>query len=69
MPIRRSPPSSRRGEHLVDAAAHVERLLGQLVQLAFHDHLERFTVSSSFTYLPGVPVNASATKNGCDRKR
>jgi hypothetical protein len=26
-------------------------------------------VSSSFTYLPGVPVKASATKNGCERKR
>src|SRR5436189_2318234 len=26
-------------------------------------------VSSSFTYSPGVPVNCSATKFGCDRKR
>ena len=27
------------------------------------------TVSSIETYVPGVPVNASATWNGCDRKR
>ncbi len=26
-------------------------------------------VSAMGTYLPGVPVNCSATKNGCDRKR
>ena len=26
-------------------------------------------VSSSRTYLPARPVNASATWNGCDRKR
>ena len=26
-------------------------------------------VSSSFTYLPGIPVNCSATENGCDMKR
>ena len=26
-------------------------------------------VSLSETYLPGEPVNTSATKNGCDRKR
>ena len=25
------------------------------------------TVSLTSTYLPGVPVNVSATKNGCDR--
>ena len=49
---------------------HVERLLGQ------RDRTRRSTimlkpliVSLSETYLPGEPVNTSATKNGCDRKR
>ena len=31
--------------------------------------LNERTVSSIGTYSPGVPVNCSATKNGCDRKR
>ena len=26
-------------------------------------------VSAKLTYLPGEPVNTSATKNGCDKKR
>jgi len=28
-----------------------------------------FMVSAIETYLPGEPVNCSATKNGCERKR
>ena len=31
--------------------------------------LKERTVSATGTYLPAVPVNCSATKNGCDRKR
>ena len=53
----------------IDAANHVERLLGQVVVLTLDDLLEGKIVPSRGTILPSRPVNRSATKNSWLRKR
>ena len=40
-----------------------------MVVFAVDHRLEERTVSSSWTNLPGMPVNTSATWNGWERKR
>ena len=50
--------------------SHVEEcLLRQVVYLSVENHVEALMVSSIETITPGMPVNCSATANGCERKR
>jgi len=54
---------------LLDRADIHEGLLGEMIPLAVGDLLERADRVGEVVISPGLPVNTSATKKGCERNR
>ena len=71
IPVRAWPScASAFFQHVFDGALHVERLLGEIVVLAVDDLLEAADgVGQLHVLARAMPVNCSATWNGCERKR